>query len=282
MQSNQLSFKNIIVGVDFSPYSKVALKQAKKLAAQFHAHLTLVHSASLPVTFESDYYLMRNITVDFNEIRKSIGRYYEIRPSSKVSFVVKEGEPTETLISIAKKMNAPLIVVGSQGKGAVSRFLLGSVAEKLAKDSPYPVWVHRGRKVVPLHKIVVPTDLSVRSKELMKKLKNWKIGKNISFKYLFVRPMSVPMINYPQYQEAMDRIQEDLKKTMKQFISAGPRIELETVEGEDPAEKISQIGHQYDVIAMSPHQHPGLFSSFGKVTSKVMRLAHNPVLVVKT
>jgi nucleotide-binding universal stress UspA family protein len=116
----------------------------------------------------------------------------------------------------------------------------------------------------------------------MKKLKNWKIGKNVSYKYLFVRPLSVPMINYPQYQEAMRRIQDDLKKAMKPFIKTGAKTEIMTVDGNDPAEKISRIGHRYDVIAMAPHRHAGLLPAFGKVTAKVLRLSRKPVLIVKT
>jgi len=280
-QTDPLAFKNILVGVDFSSYSKIVVKQALRLARQFKADVTLVHAAAFPMSFDADYTMMRNATVDLESIGNSLRKFYHVDAQSKIRIVVKEGDPADIVLGVAKKLASPLILVGSQGQGTLSRFLVGSDAENIALKSPYPVWVHRGRKTVPLHKIVVPTDLSVGSQTLMKKLKNWNIGKNISLKYLFVRPASVPMINYPQYREAMDKIRDDLSKTLQYFKKQGPQIPLITAVG-NTAEKITQIGHRYDVIAMNPRHHSGFLSSYGHLTSKVMRLSHNPVLVLKS
>lgn len=276
-----LAFKNIVVGVDFTPYSRIVVKQALRLARQFEAKVTLVHAAAFPMTFDADYTMMRNTTVDLASLGKSLRKFYRVDQKSKSRIIVKEGEPVDILLAEAKKLTNPLIIVGSQGRGTLSRFLVGSDAEKIAMKSPYPVWVHRGRKTVPLHKIVMPTDLSANSQTLMKKIRNWKFGKNISLRYLFVRPASVPMINYPQYKEAMDKIRHDLSQTLQQFKRQGPKVPLITAEG-NAAERITQIGNHYDVIAMNPHHHSGFLSSYGHLTSKVMRLSHNPVLVLKS
>lgn len=277
-----LAFKNIVVGVDFSPYSKIVVKQALRLARQFEAKVTLVHAAAFPMTFDAEYTIIRNAAVDLASVGKSLRKFYQINEKSKNRVVVKEGEPADIIMAEAKKLDNPLIIVGSQGGGGpLSRFLVGSDAEKIALKSPFPVWVHRGQKTVPLHKIVMPTDLSANSQNLMKKIKNWKFGKDIFLRYLFVRPATVPMINYPQYKEAMDKIRHDLSKTLRQFKKQGPKIPLITAEG-NAAEKITQIGHHYDVIAMNPHHHSGFLSSYGHLTSKVMRLSHNPVLVLKS
>ncbi|MCA9600904.1 MAG: universal stress protein, partial [Myxococcales bacterium] len=51
------------------------------------------------------------------------------------------GRPVEALVEHVKKSGAGMICMGSSGKDAVERFLLGSVAQKLMQLSPSPVLV---------------------------------------------------------------------------------------------------------------------------------------------
>ena len=53
------------------------------------------------------------------------------------------GEPAEEIVSYADEHDVDHIVVGSYGRGGVSRVLLGSVAETVARRSAVPVTVVR-------------------------------------------------------------------------------------------------------------------------------------------
>ncbi|MBL4848517.1 MAG: universal stress protein [Planctomycetes bacterium] len=55
--------------------------------------------------------------------------------------VVGRGEPIESIIDIAAREKADLIVISSQGRTGLSRLILGSVAEELARVSPLPVLI---------------------------------------------------------------------------------------------------------------------------------------------
>ncbi|MDO9098890.1 MAG: universal stress protein, partial [Candidatus Methanoperedens sp.] len=57
-----------------------------------------------------------------------------------------EGHPAEEIIKYAEKNSISLIVMGTLGKSGLDRFLLGSVAEKVVRNSKIPVLIVRGKK----------------------------------------------------------------------------------------------------------------------------------------
>lgn len=60
-----------------------------------------------------------------------------------VTFLIWEGEPGESIVAAAEAERADLIVVGSHGRGAVGRFLIGSVSDHVVRHAPCPVLVVR-------------------------------------------------------------------------------------------------------------------------------------------
>jgi len=65
-------------------------------------------------------------------------------PDSAVNFL-RAGEPAVEIVNAANQLAANLIVVGSHGRGGVSRALLGSVAETVSRHAPCPVLVVRAK-----------------------------------------------------------------------------------------------------------------------------------------
>lgn len=62
----------------------------------------------------------------------------------KVGYEILQGKPADELLRKAAEWKPDLIVVGSQGKGAVKRFFLGSVSKKIAEEAVCSVRVARG------------------------------------------------------------------------------------------------------------------------------------------
>lgn len=67
--------------------------------------------------------------------------------SGLLTTAVLSGSPAHTIVKYAEEQQADLIVIGSHGRGAVSRLLLGSVAERVLHLAGRPVFVvaHRDR-----------------------------------------------------------------------------------------------------------------------------------------
>lgn len=61
----------------------------------------------------------------------------------RVSFLVWTGNPGEAIVEAARAEQADLVLVGSHGRGAIRRLLLGSVTEHVVRRAPCPVLVVR-------------------------------------------------------------------------------------------------------------------------------------------
>ncbi|MCU4751730.1 universal stress protein [Halobacteria archaeon AArc-curdl1] len=61
--------------------------------------------------------------------------------AGNVSALVIEGEPAETVVSYAEENGFDGIIIGSKGRSGVSRMLLGSVAEAVAREATMPVTI---------------------------------------------------------------------------------------------------------------------------------------------
>jgi nucleotide-binding universal stress UspA family protein len=61
----------------------------------------------------------------------------------KVDTDTREGDPASVIIDVAEERDADLIVVGSRGHTGLHRFLLGSVASKVAQHAPHSVTIVR-------------------------------------------------------------------------------------------------------------------------------------------
>ena len=63
--------------------------------------------------------------------------------SVEVEALILEGHPAEEILDFAEKQDIDMIVVGSLGKTDIERFLIGSVSEKVARNTKVPVLVVR-------------------------------------------------------------------------------------------------------------------------------------------
>lgn len=61
----------------------------------------------------------------------------------KAGGVESEGNPADVILEEAKRVGADLVVVGTGGKNAVERFVLGSVSDKVVHRAPCDVLVVR-------------------------------------------------------------------------------------------------------------------------------------------
>ncbi len=144
----------IIVGVDGSEHSRLALSWALREAALRHVPLTVMTVHPIPPRPATRIYwpgpdLPEN-SFDPELTRKGIQEFVDRvaqetgQTAPEVTVSVTTGDPAEELVRASH--DADLLVVGSRGTGAFSVLRLGSVSSKVTHHAACPVVVVRGTR----------------------------------------------------------------------------------------------------------------------------------------
>jgi len=137
----------IIVPVDGSEESKKAAKKAIYIAK--HIKSSIIALYVIDSSFTTNYgigsdmlspdfsaLLKREAEIVLNEVAK-MGKRNGVRVVKKIV----EGVPSEEIIKAANKKD--LIIMGSRGRSALERILIGSVSEKVLHHAPCSVMIVR-------------------------------------------------------------------------------------------------------------------------------------------
>ena len=143
-------YQHLLVPIDGSETSMVAMKEAIKLGKALNSKITVVQVMALD-PFIADVYVKTGQT---NELIERTRTYLlDILEKAKQEFA-NEGITVEAkllegfvvheeIIQAAQDLNADLIVMGSHGRTGVRKLVLGSVAQKVLGESHIPVLIVR-------------------------------------------------------------------------------------------------------------------------------------------
>ncbi len=135
--------KQIIVPTDFSEYSDKALKQAIDIAKQYNSKIYLLHVVGSVIQCTIDYCLDPKTTnlIEKESIaaaKKMIQEQILKFPDSKALEIVadiRKGTPYEEILKAQQEQKGDLIIIASHGQTGLIRHLMGSVAEKVIRQS---------------------------------------------------------------------------------------------------------------------------------------------------
>jgi nucleotide-binding universal stress UspA family protein len=142
-------WKKLCCAIDFSETSRAAMREATELARRFEAELELLHvhppqpapgldmSVPPPGFLEQASAELEGMIATWQEeAERAVGR--------AVSSTVLPGFAADEVLRFVREHRSDLLVVGTHGKRGVQRLLLGSVAERVAREAPCSVLVTRG------------------------------------------------------------------------------------------------------------------------------------------
>lgn len=146
--------KKILVAIDGSPQSDKAAEEAVRLAAgnqsQFKSRIyALLVLPNAPTSTYTDFVPAAPMTEakKWDELRKRI--FYVVEKCAAehdipLEMVVEYGDPADKIITLAKREEIDVIVIGSSGKGFIQRRIKGSVSHKVASKAACSVFIVRG------------------------------------------------------------------------------------------------------------------------------------------
>ena len=137
--------KKILVPIDFSDYSKSALKYAVNFCKNFNAEMILIYVVE-PVIYPPDFSMgqiaIPSVNAEWDErARQELDKLAkeEIPDSVPVKTIIKTGKPFLEIIENAGELDVDLIIIATHGRTGVEHILFGSTAEKVVRKAPCPV-----------------------------------------------------------------------------------------------------------------------------------------------
>jgi len=268
-------FSRILVPLDGSPTAEAALGMARALLDRVGGDLLLVRVVEVSPRMEAD---TERVT---QSLREQADRYLE-----EVAFklasegvparrLVRVGPVVDTLQDVAKNEGATLVAMSTHGRTGISRWVLGSVAERMIRSSPVPVLLVRetAADLSGAGAILLAVDGSPESLEAVPAAAALARRRGVEVLILNVDPTGLaygPPV--PEMKEAYDLLRHE-----------GVRCEPLIGKG-DPARAILEAGRDHGVgmIVMATHGRSGPVRwMLGSVAEKVLRAAPVPVLVIR-
>lgn len=141
-----LWLQKVLVPVDFSVCSTVALQYAAALARDFHAAMTLLHVVQLNVAGEErgvprTQFLNDMCEMGGQKLQELADTIWGPEITSEV--VVRIGRPHEEIVNAARETDADLIIMATHGNTGLLGLLRLHTAERVVRNAPCPVLVLR-------------------------------------------------------------------------------------------------------------------------------------------
>lgn len=158
-------FEWILVPLDGSRFGSQALRLASEMAKRFNAEIALMQvvkpamplSASIGIAPGTENAIGAELSVGAaiaedkrnaaNAKRYLSRKARELRSKGiKTSYHAVTGEPADAIIKYTRKKKVGMVVMSSHGKGGLKRAIMGSVADKVIRESAKPVLVVHPKK----------------------------------------------------------------------------------------------------------------------------------------
>lgn len=139
------NIRRVLVPIDFSDYSKGALKYSVNFVQYFKAEIHLVYVVE-PVIYPPDF-SMGQIAIPAMDLemdkraKEELDKLAkkEIPAGIKIKTHVKTGKPYIEIIETSKENEIDLIIIATHGHTGFEHILFGSTAEKIVRKAPCPV-----------------------------------------------------------------------------------------------------------------------------------------------
>jgi nucleotide-binding universal stress UspA family protein len=289
------SIRSILAPLDGSTFAEQAIPLAESIARATGAALHLFRVVP-PL---ADYYFWAPMPGDplEHELRESHRREaftYLKEVSGRLHAeavdcdVMEEDESiTDSIGAEIEKTGADLVVLASHGRGAVQRFWLGSVADKLMRTLNLPILLVRPREhpepvdlseLVPVKHVLLALDGSAEAERILEPA--LAIGTAMNADFTLVRAIS----SSGEGGAAERRKAVDYLEGVANRLRAGGAVVRTCVHAGDPAAALMEeaAANGADLIALETHGRGGLSRLvLGSVADKVVQASTVPVLLCR-
>ena len=280
-----MSTKKILIPIDFSDQSIIALDQSYNIARGYKADITLLYVIEDDGGFiskffskEQDENLKKNIQVQLDKVAKDAEKKSKI----KISTMIARGRVYEKVAEVADMLDAACIIMGCNGsKKSIKKRFIGSNALRIVRSSKQPVITIKGKHHRDGCKnIVLPLDLTKETKE--------KVNKAIELSKIFGgSAIRVVSVLFTTDEFVVNRLTRQLSQVKAFIEKAGIECTAEIIKGIKREESLAQNIIDYankvegDLIMIMTQQEVDFTKYFiGSSAQEIILNSDTPVLSI--
>jgi nucleotide-binding universal stress UspA family protein len=201
--------------------------------------------------------------------------------------LLRQGSVANELLGLINERSVDIVVVGTRGHRDLQRLLLGSVAEKLFRQSSCPVLVvpEKARmgadEMHAIHRIVCPTDFT--SESLVAVAYATSLARCYEAQLILLHVVDDERINSTAEKEALRNQMEARLRQLANQHHLPSDLRFEVGFGTKIAESISRTAAEYqcDLAVLAVHEADATAAHREERTAyRVIQWAHYPVLTV--
>lgn len=275
-----MSANKILVPIDFSEQSLIALSQSYNLAKKIDAKVILLY------VIEDVNPMVKMFIKGLDEIKSAVSSNLKNLAEDKqketglsISTLVEEGKIYAKINEVAEKLKATFIVMGTKGNEH-SKFI-GSNALKVVKTAPCPVITIKGKKHNDgCSKIVLPLDLTKETSD--------KVNKAIAFAKIFQADIYAVSILMTGKEDVVSALKDQLILVKKYIEKNSVKCTAEMVKILKKEDKLSNAVISYakknnaDLIMIMTQQEKDIKEFFiGSQAREVINNSEIPVLSIQ-
>jgi nucleotide-binding universal stress UspA family protein len=129
-------YANILIPTDGSQGAQAAIEHGLEIAQQYEATVHALYVVDTRVSRSGP--LLETLHQEGREAVRDV-EVAGAQASLDVISEIVEGAPPEEILEYSATHGIDLVVMGTQGRTGVDRFVMGSVAERVVRQSPVPV-----------------------------------------------------------------------------------------------------------------------------------------------
>lgn len=293
----QSKFSRIVVPTDFSETAETAIATACEVAAYYKSTVDIVNVVDAMVYAYAGY-PFASLSAELTTGAEEALRKLKLPASAKgltVNRFVLSGTPATEINAHAERHKADLIAIGTRGHGAVARFFLGSVADKVLHSAQCPVLVTKAPKAKAKHvkkkaraftRILFPTDFSETAGKALQRAIALAEDFDAELFLLHVVDDTLISTHVPKERELiLKELRSHALEEMKKGLPAQHLQNFSTtgaVKRGEPGKAIAAYAetHACDLIVMGSHGRTGVKRALlGSVADKVVRLSKCAVFI---
>jgi nucleotide-binding universal stress UspA family protein len=276
-------YTKVVVPLDGSPLAEVALPYAEEIAAKMGSNMVLLSVLGSEESDEVQYYQKYSKKIiDMTTLH--VKKYLDASNGGCVTInsATRVGSPAEGILDFAEKGYPSLLVMATHGRSGVSRWSVGSIADKVVRAvAKQPLLLIRAKGCHPdvrarriLKRAVVPLDGSIESETVMPFIAD--IARNLDMELTLLQVIAK---SGGSFAATENYLHDWCRRLAEDGIHAGYQVRTGS-----PADEIIDFADEImtDLVAMSTRGKTNMnFWALGSVAQKVLLGGNSPLLLIR-